>query len=553
AKIFAPHANLIILATSVAETSITIPNVTVVIDSGLGRFVRYNPHTGLDQLVTERISLAQADQRCGRAGRVQDGICVRLWDQREESGFLSDTPPEICRRDLSKLVLQTIFFGCKTFAQIKDLAFIDLPSGTQYAKACALLQKLKALSGTTCTEKGKTMAQLGMHPRLASLVIEAKKCKALSLATMIVSILEEESTGPTDLRIRVMDAHEFVCKRAAKLYAYMEKKEKDLATLKKEALTQLPLTAQLLCAGWPDFVAKKMSTFQGLWCDYQLPSGHRVRIASTETLAQQEFLVCPAIGGANERILVACPVERTELFNFLADSFSQSTEHVVSNGYVQIKHMQKLDELVLETTHTPCSDAHKAAEILLEVVAKQGLTCLPLSTKIQEWQHRVLFLRRIFGSTWPDVSQLALEKTLSSWLLPILQKNPNLQTIQSDAIERAIKGILTPQLASKLALEAPEFWISMVGVKHKIHYDSDFPWIEGKLQEFFGGKQSPRITSKQLPLILHLTSPAGRILQITQDLDHFFSHIYPEVRAQMRGRYPKHPWPEDPRNFTPTL
>lgn len=586
----------VVLATAIAETSLTIEGVRLVLDTGLARVARFDPAGGSGRLVTERVSLAGAAQRAGRAGRTQPGVCCRLWDREEEKGMRPQIRPEILDADLSNLALQLAIWGVSDAAA---LPWLDPPPAAHLAVARRNLQELGALDARNfATALGRSMAALPLSPHLARLLLLGREDGHGALACCVAALLEErdplsrvKDTSPNSIKggakracnpgfalvPRTPAACEPGCELARRLdWLCREgrggsgRRLRDWATrlaglsgikgeLFKTAAADAENLGRLLALAWPARVAARLPQGKDVAgrdmgrAHFLLRSGRAAWLPRGDALAQSEFLVIADLDGAKARarIRLAAPLKREEVEE-LFNSQARSQDHLTVNadGTVSARRKKTLGALVLEDVPLPRPPAEACAAAICAFLRQGGqeaLARLPWSDAARQWQARVLLLRELEGEPWPDVSDAALCATLESWLAPFLLDCASLARFSADRLQQALCAQLSPQLARRLDNQAPCRWQAPSGAQRPIIYGEEGgPWLAAKLQELFGCEETPRIAGGRLAVALRLNSPAGRTLQITRDLAHFWRKGYPAVRAEMRGRYPRHPWPEDP-------
>ncbi len=561
----APLARRIVLATSVAESSVTIPGVVCVVDSGLARRQVHDPNQGLDRLVTVSEAWANMLQRTGRAGRTASGHCLRLFSEAQANAFPKSLSPEILRSDLSELVLVLAAMGVINYEACLALPWLDAPPKGSFLRARDVLQKLGALDPKgQITPLGEKVNALPLAPRSALLVLRGLSWQCPELACVLAALIENFwrlAPKGSDIWSLVEDlgqnqkAFRFVLEDALRLARLLSLPPKDLLP---RAWASQKDCGKLLLEAWPDFLAMRLALpNEGQKAErivYKLRSGHEVALAATDPASQAPFLVVPCVLGKapRERIRLCAAITPDVLESFVKGLCHEEQEtSVTADGCVRSLLVTKLDALELHRKSVLPS-ALQCRKALVQHL--QTSRQLPLGTRCRNWQARVLFLHGVLGAPWPKLDDAALLESLDTWLGPLLTKPLALQELTDTRLLPALRALLPYQLTATLDTLAPENWLSPAGTKHPVHYaDPDkAPWVEVKLQACFGVVASPRLVDGRVPLILHLTSPAGRPLQITSDLAHFWSHGYQQVRGEMLGRYPKHPWPEDPLNALPT-
>ena len=546
----------VVLATTIAETSLTIDGIDLVIDSGLKRSPRFDPSSGMTALATVRVSRASADQRRGRAGRQGPGICVRLWPEQEMRSLKAHDEPEILTADMAPLVLELANWGVSDPASLR---FLDPPPSAAFAQARDLLTQLDAIDGKgTITAMGKLMARLPLHPRLAHMIARAKELKAGALAADLAALLSERDLlgrdAGADLALR-LDAlrRGHINKPLRERIKAAARQIRNIAGIGEENESGLSPGA-LIALAWPDRIAQA----RGRDGRFRLSGGGGAIMAEHDPLARDEFLAVATTDGAagDQRIFLAAALSRRDIETIFADHIAESdivrwdsrAEIVVANR------QRNLGALILDDRQLAASDPEAIAEAMSKGVGEMGLNALPWTDATRVLRARVRFLARIFPEEgWPDLSDEALLATLDHWLTPYLAgmtRRAHLGRLDMQAI---ITGLIPPELTRRLDKLAPRHVAIPSGAHITIDYEGDGdPVLRARLQEMFGLAETPRIAEGRALLRIELLSPARRPLAVTQDLKSFWANAYPEVRSEMRGRYPKHPWPEDPMN-TPAV
>lgn len=602
----------VVLATSIAETSLTIEGVRMVVDAGLARLSRFDPSSGLSRLVTERVSLAGATQRAGRAGRTEPGICCRLWPVEEEKGMRPHIRPEILDADLTGLLLQLSVWGVSDPAA---MAWLNVPPPAHLAVARQCLEFLEALDSTgKPTDMGRRMAQLPLAPRTARMLLWGAAHGHGPLACCLAALLEERdpfaaaaafdgqkhalhNRQDCDLTRRLdwlcrqpgsreprrdRDDHgqqglrQRIRRQSLRLIRYMASNERGSATTAPDerlndatdvlfaaALSDMESVGMLVAVAWPEQVAmmqagslNTVNSGGSPMAAYRMRNGRSALLSQTDTLARQNFLAIAHADGAlpHGRVRLAAALG-TEAVNrlFAQQIIEQDMVRVSDSGQVSARHQRMLGALLLEDTPLPRPKPEQAAAALCAYVRDQGLDCLPWDDQSQQWRARVSLLRQLDGDPWPLMDDAALLDNLEDWLAPALRGCASLAGLSASAFFDALRGLLPGHLRRQLETLAPTHWQVPSGAQKPIVYDEEGgPTLDVKLQEMFGSKDTPTIAQGRVPLLLRLNSPAGRPLQITRDLAHFWRNGYPAVRSEMRGRYPRHPWPEDPFTATAT-
>ncbi|MGV6851914.1 MAG: ATP-dependent helicase HrpB [bacterium] len=554
----------IILATNIAETSVTIEGVDCVIDVGLERQSRFNPRTGFDQLITQSISAASAEQRAGRAGRLGPGYCFRLWPQSKT--LAQHTSPEIVRTDLSRFALELAQWGVKNPA---DLCLLDQPNSGAFSQAQELLFQLKAIdSQQLITQQGKRLTRIGAHPRIAHMLVESTKLDALTLGCLIAALLEEKDilTGEYRFHPDFMHRIELLCKPGKDHHSINQhivsriKKQANNLFKKisgqnnKQNWTTLSLTPApvLLAFVFPDRIAQRRET------GYKMTNGSGAEVHHQHSISDP-YLVCIKLTAHQGKALIqqSIGLQANEIethFDHLIETHDRvywdSTNHSVKS-----EQQRCLGALVLSSKPLKNADPAAVSKLLIQEIQRRGIQCLPWSDTLRQWQYRVLGLHQFdeYNEQFPDVSDQQLSKTLSQWLEPYILNIRKIDRINSAQLKQALENILPWSSQAKLDQLMPASIRLRSGINAKIQYQAiGKPILAIKLQQLFGEPQSPRLADGRIAVLLHLLSPARRPLQITEDLASFWADGYQQVKKEMRGRYPKHPWPDDPINAIPT-
>jgi len=546
----------VVLATSVAETSITIDGVRVVVDCGLQRVPRYEPDVGLTRLETVRVSRASADQRRGRAGRTEPGVCYRLWSEPETNGLMPFHAPEIRAADLAGLLLDCAAWG-ETDPQ--KLRWLDPPPTGALEAARSQLQSLGALDGDgRITLLGRHMRDLPMPPRLSRMMLIASERGAARHASLIAAVIMERHLGGRDTDIgarltafeRERSDRARAMRRLAAQWAKDAQRNVDGASQSGETLS----TAAVLALAYPERIAKA----RGNNGQFLLANGRAARLDPADPLSQSPYLVIAELAGvaADARILLAAPCTEAGAMDMAADRIIETEELTFDPAVASLRarRIRRLGAIVLASEPKPVPDDDMAAAALARGIAQLGLHRLPWSKAQLQLRHRVAFVRAADTSaSWPDLSDRALAATIEDWLAPFLRGRSRLTDIDAGDLANAVDALLPWDMKRRLDDAAPTHFDAPTGNRHPIDYDNETgPALSIRVQELFGLKEHPSVTDGRLPLTLQLLSPAGRPIQITRDLPGFWRGSWADVRAQMRGRYPKHPWPEDPANAVPT-
>jgi ATP-dependent helicase HrpB len=543
----------VVLATDIAETSLTLEGIGAVVDAGLVRSPRFDPGSGVSRLMTLRASRAAADQRRGRAGRTGPGTCYRLWDEAETRALQAFAPPEILNADLSGLALDLARWGVKDAG---DLAFLDPPPAGALAEARSLLSRLGALDGQgVLTAHGEALSRLPLPPRLAHMVLAAAARGQAGRAARIAVLASEPGLGgrDPDLRQRLetlerdRGGRATEARRLAQRWAALAEREAapgDEAAALDDGL--------LLALAWPERVARA----RGPSGHFQLASGRGVWLEETDPLAREAWLAVGELGGGgrSDRILLAAPLDPAQIpALFAADIIREARIEPGPSGRLRAVRIERLGRLVLKETldEAPSGDLIRAA--LLDQVRAAGLEALPWGEAGRSLRSRVAFLAGLGEADLPDLGEEALVRDLEDWLGPALNGLRGLEDLSPARLDAALAGRLDYAAQRRLDALAPARWTAPTGNSFAIDYAAPGgPRVEVRVQEVFGLGVHPAVANGRAPLTLALTSPAHRPIQTTRDLPGFWRGSWREVRAEMRGRYPRHVWPEDPASAAPT-
>ncbi|UHC17372.1 ATP-dependent helicase HrpB [Methylobacterium currus] len=545
----------VVLATSIAETSLTIEGVRVVVDSGLARVPVYEPDLGLTRLVTQRASRASVDQRRGRAGRTQAGICYRLWSEAATGALEPFTRPEILAADLAGLVLDCAAWGV---ADPTTLPFLDPPPAPALAEARALLIGLDALDGDgRLTPSGRALRALPLPPRLARMVVSAAENgrEAARHAADLAAVLVERGLGgdAVDLTERVERYRRDRSGRAEDMRRLAAGWARMAVGMAAPAGGETPDTGMLLALAYPDRIARA----RGRPGEYVLANGRGAALDPAAGLAREPFLaVAEIVGKASAaRILAAAPIALPAIEALFADRIEARTrvEFDPEARSLRARAQRRLGAVSLAERILPVPPDADSAAILARGLAGLGIGALPWSKAAQQWRERVMFLRSAEGEPWPDLSDSHLAETLPDWLGPHLAGLTRLDEIGADRLSDALHDLVPWSLRARLDAEAPTHIEVPTGSRIPVDYAAEGgPVLAVRVQELFGLTRHPTIGGGTVPLVLHLLSPAQRPIQITRDLPGFWRGSWAAVRADMRGQYPRHPWPEDPTTAPPT-
>jgi ATP-dependent helicase HrpB len=559
-----PGRRKVVLATAIAETSITIEGVRIVVDSGLARVPRYEPDVGVTRLETVRVSRAGADQRRGRAGRTEPGLCYRLWDEPQTAALEPFARPEILAADLSSFALDLAAWG----AAPEQLAFLDPPPRPAMTEAKSLLAELGAVDRDGhITEKGKRLRELPLPPRLARMVLEAGSEHAAHMAARTAMVITERALGGNDVDLRHrLDG--FAHDRSQRANS-ARKTASNWASTTGSVAEQRPQSGTptlarieksdeepgaLLALAYPERIAKNRGGSSGA---FLLANGRGANVDPASPLARESFLSIAELSGtaASGRILLAAPIALAQIEALFADRIEAREEITFDTASVSLRGRgsRRLGALVLSERPFTVSPNEDTAQRLAAVIARAGLDRLPWTKALRQWRDRVMFLRASEGDEWPDLSDAALGSTTGEWLAPALTTKTALSDLAADELEAALSMLLSWPLKRRLEAEAPTHFEAPTGSRVPIDYQAEGgPKIAIRVQELFGLDRHPTIANGKVPLLIDLTSPAHRPVQTTRDLSGFWRGSYAAVRAEMRGRYPKHPWPENPISATAT-
>lgn len=542
----------IVLATSIAETSLTIEGVRIVVDSGLARVPRYEPDLGISRLETVRVSRASADQRRGRAGRMEPGIAIRLWDEAQDQGLQPFNRAEILDADLSGFRLDCAAWGSAPGA----LRLLDAPPSAALREAEALLAALGAIDAEgRITPRGHALRRLPLSPRLAALVLEGAARGQAEEAARIAALITERGLGGVaiDLATRLERLAADRGPRANAVRGLARRWAELAAREAGDAPRAEPLgPGALIAQAFPDRIGKARGGGA-----FNLANGRIAALDDAETLARAPYLVAADITGSagRARITLAAAIERGEIERLFASAIRRDDETTfdAQAGALRRHRVTRLGALMLERSVAPVKADIAAAELLAHAAAKHGIFRLAWSKAQLRLIARVGFVRPSEPALWPDLSADALAATPEDWLAPFLIAKTSLAAIDAEILGAALDALIPYPLVQRLEREAPSAFLAPTGNTHPIRYEGEgAPVLAIRVQELFGLTTHPAIAGGKLPLTLELLSPAHRPIQITRDLPGFWKGSWADVRADLRGRYPKHPWPEDPAAALPT-
>jgi ATP-dependent helicase HrpB len=545
----------VVLATSIAETSLTIEGVRIVVDGGLARVPRYEPDVGLTRLETVRVSRASADQRRGRAGRTEPGVCYRLWDEQQTASLAPASQPEILAADLSGFVLDLAHWGV---ADPASLAFLDPPPQAALAEAKALLTELGAIDGAErITEEGRRLRQLPLPPRLARMVVDAASVGEAPIAADIALVLTERGLGGNDVDLgHRLDAFRRERSPRAQEARAMARRWADIATSSTAVPSLSPngggepmglSVGALLALAYPERVAKS----RGASGAFLLANGRGANVDPASALAREPYLAVAEITGtaAQGRIVLAAALTPAEIEAQFAGNIEARVEIMfdAATASLQARSLRRLGAISLTVRPMRVEPAADTPRKLADGIAQLGVDRLPWTKSLRQWRDRVLFLRRAEGEEWPDLSDTALTATVRDWLEPVLLSRTALDQIGIDEFTNAVENQVPWQLRRRLDAEAPTHFAAPSGSSVPIDYEAEEgPKLSIRVQELFGLDRHPAIAGGRVPLVVELLSPAHRPVQVTRDLPGFWRGSYAAVKAEMKGRYPRHPWPDNP-------
>ena len=561
----------IVLATNIAETSLTIEGIRVVVDSGFARIPRFDVRSGMTRLVTLPVSRESADQRRGRAGRTEPGVCIRMWSEEAHIRLAPRSVPEILQVDLAALALELAAWGVDSPVRLR---WLDPPPAAAFDQARQLLSEIGALDGAgAVTRHGRRMAELPMHPRLAHMVLAAMEVGAGGAACDLAALLSERDFVPfasaepdSDLRLRLEIMHDLrVSKRPEASARTVDRAACRRVIRLAEAFRRLlGLTAQdavrieagrLLAWAYPDRIGQRRSGAPGR---YVLTNGRGAFFAAPEPLCTSDYIVAADLDGERReaRIFLAAAYDLTTLLDQYAGQVHTRTilDWDARKLAVVAERELRLGALVLKSEPLSSPDPAGIAAALIKGIRLAGIGCLPWTQDARRWQARVMFVRRVGagGSEWPDVSDPQLAGSLEDWLGAYLSGISRLADLKKVDLEAALAGMLNWRQRRALEELAPTHLTVPSGSRIRLDYSGEIPVLAVRIQEMFGATATPRVGGGNQPVLLHLLSPAGRPMQVTADLAGFWARGYPEVKKSLKGRYPKHPWPDDPLQARPT-
>jgi ATP-dependent helicase HrpB len=548
----------VVLATSIAETSLTIEGVRIVVDSGLARVPRYEPDIALTRLETVRASRAAVDQRRGRAGRTEPGVCYRLWDEPQTASLAAYTQPEILSADLSSLVLDLAQWGV---TDPSTLAFLDSPPVPALKEARELLRELGALdTGGRITDEGRSLRALALPPRLARMIVDSHRLGAGRAAADIAAVLTERGLGGdhVDLDVRLDGFRRDRSQRAEAARGQAQRWAAQVAANDKAGGRQeeLPSNGVMLAFAFPDRVAKNRGNGS-----FVLANGRGAAIEQTAALARAPYVAVAELTGTamQGRILLAAPITQGEIEARFADQIENADEVSFDRGAMALRARRRksLHAITLSEAPLALEPSEQTARVFADGLIAAGFDQLPWSKPTKQWRDRVMFVRAAEGASsdnpWPDLSDDGLKAQRETWLVPALLYKTSLKAFSAGDLSEALQALLPWSLRARLEKEAPTHFEAPTGTQLAIDYEAEQgPTIAVRLQELFGLTSHPSIARGAIPLVLELLSPAHRPVQVTRDLPGFWRGSYAAVRSDLRGRYPRHSWPEDPASAMPT-
>ena len=552
-----PGQRKVVLATAIAETSLTIEGIEVVIDAGLSRQARFDPASGMTRLQTTRVSAAAATQRAGRAGRLGPGTCYRLWSEQQQAQLDAQTPAEILHADLAPLALQLLQWGVNN---PDELCWLDPPPKAAFSQALDLLQQLDAVETTApdqyrLTRRGEQMAELPTHPRLAHMLLCGAELGHSQQAAELAALLSERDplkTPQADIQQRL----EWLHQNNTGLAKRMQRQAQQFLRLCPQtqtataSLDTLQATGYLIACAYPDRLARQRAEQPE---HYRLSQGRGARLATNDRLERYDWLAVAALSShkdmATDQIRLAAPLDPALFENRLYDLVSKDTyvEWDRQQDRLVAEERFHVGKLVLQRRALPKPAPEQSVQVIQALIQREGISSLPWSDAAQLLKSRIDFVRRHDNTpeNWPDLSESALLAHLDSWLTPWLSGVTKREDLNRLNLHDILLSLLEWPQQQALNELAPERLRVPSGSHIRVDYTQSPPVLSVKLQEMFGCLDTPTLGFGIAPT-LHLLSPARRPLQVTRDLAGFWRGSYAEVRKEMKGRYPKHPWPEDP-------
>ena len=535
----------VVLATNIAETSLTIEGIRLVVDCAQERVARYDARTGLTRLITQRISQASMTQRAGRAGRLEPGICLHLLAKEQAERAASQGEPEILQSDLSGLLMELLQWGCTDPAQLN---WLDTPPAINLQAAKQLLQMLGALAGDRLSARGQKMAMLGNDPRLAAMLVSASNDTEAATAAKLAAILEEPPRGGcTDLAVAF----------SRNQPAWQQRSQQLLKRLNaRSGQPDSTLLSPLLAQAFADRIARR----RGQEGRYQLANGMGAMLDADDASGRHEWLIAPLLlqGSASPdaRILLALPLEIDVLMQTCPELLQQSDtiEWDETQGTLKALRRSRIGQLTVKVQPLAKPSEEELHQAMLNGIRDKGLSMLNWTPEAEQFRLRLHCAANWLPEyDWPAVDEDSLLATLETWLLPHMSGVHSLRALKALNVGQALRGLLDWSMLQRLDSELPAHYTVPTGSRIAIRYHEDNPpALAVRMQEMFGEARTPTIAQGRVPLVLELLSPAQRPLQVTSDLSAFWQGSYREVQKEMKGRYPKHVWPDDPANTAPT-
>lgn len=544
----------VVLSTSIAETSLTIEGIKIVIDSGYCRAPRFDPKTGLTRLDTIRVTQDMATQRAGRAGRTSSGICYRLWNQASHQHLLPHRNPEILEADLAPTIIELAQWGIQ---DLSALAWLSPPPPSAVSQAQRILEELGALNLSKITKRGKEMLRLPTHPRIALLLLEGQEYGLIALATDVAAILEERDPLQKDAGANLTLRIEALRKWRNKQYVsadknVLERIERLASQWRKHFSISQDNTApvdqevgKLLAAAYPERIAKQREQSHR----YRLSNGKIVKLNEHDPLSHETYLAVAHLdaGTAEGQIYLAAPLSPDDILHLATEKKVITWD--VQNGVLVARNEKRIGDIILESKPLKIIPEEERIKILCDVVRKEGLTILNQTEQVFDWKARISSIRAWRpDEEWPDISDEHLLNTLEEWLAPYITSIKKREEFLKLDLYMILSGLLSYQQTQQLEILAPSKIKVPSGSMISLAYQADgtSPVLAVRLQEMFGLLDTPTVNEGQMKVILHLLSPGYKPVQITQDLKSFWKNAYPEVRKELRIRYKRHHWPEDP-------
>lgn len=573
----------LVLATAIAETSLTVDGVEVIIDSGLSRLSHFDPASAMSRLHTVRLSKAASAQRAGRAGRLAPGVCYRLWSESQQGSLQDFTPPEILQADLTPLALQLICWGV---GSPDELRWLNTPSPAHYTQSLELLRQLGVVSGSEgqyqLTSHGKRVAALPLHPRLSHMLVRACELGLKKLGCDIAAILSERDPLSSrrgsvddigcDIEHRLMWLRDAKNSHGVGQRKRLQRQSKQYTQMcsgidvveSVNDCAALHWAGLLLAFAYPDRIAQKRlpkgaANLPEHSLNYRLSNGRSVVLAQGDALGSVNYLACSEVGGrqgdSRDRVYMAASLDVNILQQYLPDLLSTRDQVRWDDEQERFvaQRQQCLGALVVKQEALKTIDPERKGAVLCALIRERGLQMLPWTPELKQWCARIELIRPLQSDAdWPNVSEQALRDVLELWLAPYLNEVRHIDDFNRVDLKAALQAQLPWPLPNQLDELVPERFKVPSGSRIAIDYTVQPPVLAVRLQEMFGCVETPSVAGKQVKLLVHLLSPAKRPLQVTQDLAGFWSGSYEQVKKDMKGRYPKHFWPDNPLECAPT-